>query len=549
LARKPGAFKTRISRPPRTLSRARAWAPALKPALAYSERVRHLTGSTGRLPILALVALGFAYAYLVQPAWDNERAHYDLTRALAAGTPRIDESVRHPQLRTVDVTRVDGHTYATKAPGMAAASLPPYLLLRSAGADTTGNPKRLVWALHLWSIVLPAVALLLLVRWRAERVEPGFGAIVTVSLGAATLMLPFSTVFFSHVLSAAFGFAAFALLLREREVGPSPWLLLGAGLSAGLAFTVEYTLGVVAFLLGILVIAGASRLRRASLYCLGVAAGGLPSLAFNVWAFGSPFHLPQEGWHHPGAEPLPGLLGVTRPSLDTALRILFSPGGIAPILLPALVGAVVLWRRGARTVAVVPVLVAAVLFAFNASSVEAFGGASPGPRFMIPALPFLALPLAAAYRAIPGTTLGLAIGGASFMVAATLTTPLEAWDGLVAHRVLNGDFVESAANLAGLGGTGWDVLFLLALALAAVAALVVTPWQPVIHRDVIAGAVALCGWLLLANKIHGLLARGVAGEGVVILIAAATAAVVTFTYRSRLSLRPASSVQSTGTER
>jgi hypothetical protein len=510
--------------------------------------VGYLTGSTARLPILAVVALGFAFAYLVQPAWDNERAHYDLTRALAAGTPRIDESVSHPQLRTIDVTRVDGHNYATKAPGMAATSLPPYLLLRSAGTDTTGNPKRLVWAMHLWSIVLPAVALLLLVRRRAEKVEPGFGTIATVSLGAATLVLPFSTVFFSHVLAAALGFAAFALLLRERETGPSSWLLLAGGVAAGIAFSVEYTLGVVALLLSIVVLAGAVRLRRASLYFLGVAVGALPSLAFNAWAFGGPFHLPQQGWHHQGAEPLPGLLGITRPSLDTALRILFSPGGIAPILLPALVGAALLWRRGARMSAGLPVLVAAVFFAFNSASVDPFGGASPGPRFMIPALPFLAVPVAAAYRAIPGATLALSIGAAGFMIAATLTTPLEAWDGLVFHRVVHGDFVESAANVAGLGGTAWDVLFLLALGVAAMAALVVTPWRVIRNRDAAAAVVALCGWLVLATKIHGLLGRGLAGEALVLSIALATSLLVAFAYRTRLSLRPAP-VQSTGTER
>lgn len=511
--------------------------------------MRQLQESRARsLTLVAIAALGLAYAYLVQPAWDNERAHYDLTQALARGTPQIDESVNHPALRTVDVIRWRGHTYATKAPGLAAVSLPPYVLLRTAGATVNGNPKRLVWALHLWSIVLPAVALLLLVRWRAEEVERGFGAIAAVSLGAATLMLPFSTVLFSHVLSAALGFAAFALLLREREVGPSPWLLLAGGLAAGIGFTVEYTIGVVALLLGIVVLSGAARLRRASLYFLGFAVGALPSLAFNAWAFGSPFHLPQQGWHQPGAEPLPGLLGITRPSLDTALRILFSPGGIAPILLPALVGAALLWRRGARMSAGLPVLVAAVFFAFNSASVDPFGGASPGPRFMIPALPFLAVPLAAAYRAIPGATLALSIGAAGFMIAATLTTSLEAWDGLVFHRVVHGDFVESAANVAGRGGTVWDVLFLLAIGVAAMAALVATPWRVSRHRDAAAAVVALCGWLVLATRIHGLLDRGLAGEALALAIALATSLLVAFAYGARLSLRPAP-VQSTGTER
>ncbi len=474
----------------------------------------------------------FAFSYLIQPAWDNERAHYALVRALAAGSPTVDDSMRFPALRTVDVTRSRGHEYSTKAPGLAAASLPPYVALRTAGVETTGNPKKLIWALHLWSVVIPAAALLLLVRQRAERVEPGFGTIAAVALGAASLVLPFSTVFFSHVLSATLGFAAFALLARARESRASSlWLVLAGGLAAGLAFTVEYTLGVVAVVLVLLVLADSDRIRRASVYALGVGAGALPSLAFNTWAFGNPFHLPQEGWHHAGSGPLPGLLGITHPTLHTALRILFYPGGIGPILLPALAGAALLWRRGARLEASLPIVVAGLFLFFNSASVNPFGGASPGPRFMIPVLPFLAVPLAAALRGLPGATLGLLAGGAAFMVAATLTKPLEAWDGLVLHRVITGPYGDSVASFVGLGGRAADVPFLLALAAVAAAAIAATPWRVVVGRDALAGVVALAAWLLLANRIQSLLQHGLTGEAVALAAVAVAAALVACAYR------------------
>jgi hypothetical protein len=507
--------------------------------------VRELTKTrTRRLTIVPIAALVFGFSYLIQPAWDNERAHYALVRALAAGSPTVDDSMRFSTLRTVDVTRFHGHTYAAKAPGLAGVSLPPYIALRTAGIETTGSPKRLIWALHLWSVVAPAAVLLLLVRWRAERVEPGFGTIAALSLGAASLILPFSTVFFSHVLSATLGFAAFALLARQRETGASLRLVFAGGLAAGLAFTAEYTLGVVAAALAVLVLAGGDRVRRASLYGLGVAAGALPALAFNTWAFGSPFHLPQEGWHHEGGEPLPGLLGITRPTLDNLLKILFYPGGIGPILLPALVGAALLWRRGARLQATLPLLVAGLFLLFNSASVDPFGGASPGPRFMIPALPFLAVPLAAAFRAIPGATLGLVTGGAAFMVAATLTKPLEAWDGLVLHRVITGRYVDSVASFVGLGGSAADLPFLLALAVAAIAAIAATPWRVVLGQDALAGTVALIAWLLLASRIQSLLQHGTTGEAAVVAMVAIAAALVTCAYR--LPAWPRTPVQPTG---
>ena len=50
--------------------------------------------------------------------------------------------------------------------------------------------------------------------------------------------------------------------------------------------------------------------------------------------------------------------------------------------------------------------VAAAYFIYNAGYWLPFGGGTPGPRFLIPALPFLALGLAFAYRRLPATDAG-----------------------------------------------------------------------------------------------------------------------------------------------
>ena len=50
-----------------------------------------------------------------------------------------------------------------------------------------------------------------------ERASP-----VALILGLGTMLLPFSTAYFAHVLSAALGFAAFALVLCRREARDSP---------------------------------------------------------------------------------------------------------------------------------------------------------------------------------------------------------------------------------------------------------------------------------------------------------------------------------------
>ena len=81
-------------------------------------------------------------------------------------------------------------------------------------------------------------------------------------------------------------------------------------------------------------------------------------------------------------------------------------------------------RRGHRAEANVIAAIAVVYFLYNAGYWLPFGGGTPGPRFLIPALPFLALGLAFAYRRFPRSRWALAIPSAVFMVAAALTFPL-----------------------------------------------------------------------------------------------------------------------------
>ena len=84
-----------------------------------------------------------------------------------------------------------------------------------------GTP--IVWALTLIAAVIPAVLLLLGVRWVADRLEPGYGTAAAVTLGLATILMTFAAEFFSHVISAALGFAAFSVLMRERRPPSRSW--------------------------------------------------------------------------------------------------------------------------------------------------------------------------------------------------------------------------------------------------------------------------------------------------------------------------------------
>lgn len=475
--------------------------------------------------VVAFAAVACAYAVLIEPVGDNEQAHYALVGALATGTPRIDDTVRRARLRTIDVVRHRGHLYTAKAPGLAAAALPPYFALRAIAPDrTTEDPRHSIWVLHLWACALPAILLLLVVRERADALVAGTGTAVAVTLGLATLVLPFASVLFSHVLAALLGFAAFALLWREGARS-RPAVLAAAGVLAGLGVGVDYLVAPIAAALLPYAAARPPRLGRAAAYAVGAGAAIVPILFYNWWAFDSPFHVPYEGWHAPGEPPLQGPLGLGAPSFTILVQLVISSGGIGPLLFPG-IAAGLLFYRLARPEALLIFGLTASFLLLNAAGSEPFGGGSPGPRYLVPLLPFLAIPLGCAFSSFPGAAVGVTVGGALFMFGATATSPTGAWDHQVLHRLATGGYVDSVLSFVGVHGAVGAVPFFVTVCAAIAAAGLASPRIHLDRRDLAPAAAACGGWLLLTSDAGRDLASGPAGALALLLLTVIGAAAV-----------------------
>lgn len=446
-----------------------------------------------------LAATAVAYAALLQPPGCNQTAHYALVQSLAHGTARID--AYHDE--TCDTAYVGGHYHAAKAPGLALFTLPWFLVLKGVGAvprDASVHagfpqamlalPRRALWQVGLFGAVLPALVLLVLVRAVAECLAPGSGMPVAAAVGLGTLVLPFSTVFFAHALATTLGFAAFAaLFLRKRA--------FAAGVLAGLAVCVDFPLGIVAVALAVYA------WRRAAPYAAGVVLGLVPLLAYDAWAFGNPVHLsyanavltPGRSGHDVLGANSSGFFGVGVPSLRNAAELLFSPRGLfvlAPVLLVALVGL----RRLPAAVGALCAAIFAVFLVYDAGYYLPFGGYTPGPRFLVATIPFLALGLAPAIAAWP--VAGLLLGAFSIgaMTVATAAEPLLGSDDTHSWvvRFRHGDFAQSVVSLAH-GGHGWLAVapFLAAVA-AAVACVLPSLPRP---RPSLRQAAAVAAWIVL----------------------------------------------------
>ncbi len=501
--------------------------------------------------VAAIVALAFAWALIMHPMGWGQTANYSQVESLARGKAEID----HSHWQTKDKAWTDGHFYSVKAPGLALLLAPVYKSLESLGARKVaaeaaanarngdashwlGHPRApyqetgysaeiahtasaeteeetpIHWVLVLLGAVAPAVALLLGVRGLGDRLVPGYGTAAAITLGLGTILMTFASELFAHVIAATLGFAAFALLFRERQ-GPPRSLLVGvAGLLAGLAVTFEYPLGLVGVVLFFYALARApqwpTRVRRAAVYAAGAVLGALPLLAFNWWALGSPLQ-----FAYSDAVSLQGLtghaelglnddgfFGITTPRPEAALDLLLASRGVlvlTPVLLLGVAGAFALRRGRWRAEANVILAVTAIYFAYNAGYWLPFGGGTPGPRFLIPALPFLGLGLAAAWRRWPLPTLALAIPSCLIMVIAAITHPLigEIGTEIWVQRLVFGDLEHTVLSALGVKDAVIAIApVLIGVVLAVMFAVRATPSVVPAHRRTAVAAVVV--WALVS---------------------------------------------------
>ncbi len=475
-----------------------------------SSRILRGAKAPRRRTLVAIVLVGIAYATLIQSFSWNQTSHFDLIRSLNNDTTTIDAN----QQNTGDKVFYKGHWYSARAPGLALFSLPFYDTLTFIGADSLAqesqaqrNDDEMIYFVGLWGNVLPGLLLLLLV-WRvSERFEPGYGVASAVMLGLGTMVLPLSTLLFSHVFTAFLGFAAFALMLRERDGPPSTMLLGLAGLAMGYAVSSEYPLFFVALVLGLFLLSRRDALnptdviRRAGAYIAGGVVGIVPLLLYNHYAFRS--------WTHLAYSDVPrqqkGFFGIGAPSLKVLATLLFDSRGlltISPVLIMAAVGTVMLYRRRRRAEALTIAGICLCYVTYNSGYYLPFGGGFMGPRFLTTMLPFLACPLGLALKRYPGPTIALGAVSIITTALATITHPLIGYENeaVVWTRLLStGSFQPTIASAFGLGrswGGIWP--FLLAAGGAVVLCAWASPRLQLSGRALAAGVAALVAWGLFA---------------------------------------------------
>jgi hypothetical protein len=385
---------------------------------------------------------------------------------------------------TSDRASYGGHLYSDKAPGLSVLETPAVAMLQPGSPRGWSQDDLRLWGVRVLSVGLALLLCAFMVGRVSEGLAPGFGGIALVSFALGTLVAPLAGVSFESVPAAALAFGVFLLAWSRR-----PGL---AGLLGGAALLVEYQSGLILVVIGSYV--ALRGLRPLLAFLAGLVPGALLLCAYDWAAFGAPWHLSYRYvaniWA--GAQET-GFFGIGVPHRFGIVEVFAGRSGLlvaSPVLVLAAFGLVWLGRTH-RAEAVVAATVTATFVLINCGYFDPYGGGSPGPRFLVAALPFLALGLGPAYSERPRLTLVLAVLSVIATTSLTLAWAVGGsarngiWGELARVPVELGSaqFVKKLSpNVLSVGGLGpvWGALLVASCATGAfVVAFRGMPWAKI----------------------------------------------------------------------
>ncbi|MCX8043860.1 MAG: hypothetical protein N3B18_07025 [Desulfobacterota bacterium] len=374
--------------------------------------------------VLLAVLFFVTYAYFFQGGGWNQNGRICLIRAiLHHRTFSIDpyrEDAHDPYfpfVNTGDWSYYNGRYYSNKSPGLSFLALFPYAAAEyvSGHLFPDDEPRQVlistyistVCTVGLCGVMLCLTLFHLLTLFFSFHVYPAL--IATLACGLGTLLFSYSTTFYSHVPAAAFSFLSFAAAMHLRHGSArNPRLAAGgAGVAASLAVLIEPStilmLAAVAVYLGTC----ASGRRALPLFILGCIPAGLLQCWYNTVCFGSPLSSSYDYANDMVMVRINGKL-FGWPRLENILGLLVLPyRGLlvsSPVYLMALPGVILLLKqRRWQAEAIVLTGISMLFLLYIAGFYAWHGGSSVGPRYLVPAFPFMFMLTVFAAQRFPKT--------------------------------------------------------------------------------------------------------------------------------------------------
>lgn len=389
-----------------------------------------------RVDVLLGLAVILLSGFVIQD-WSSQPASRYLLTVAAVDDHSLELDPYEAYLG-VDQAPFHGHLYSDKAPYQPLLVAPAYQVYRWAGGHpfpTGFGAKRHfqdrtnygLWWLTLWASTIPAAALAVVMRRLVARVDAGLATPIAAAIVLGTTILPFAGWLFPHVLAALGVAGAWHLLRRGGAVPSSPRSTFVAGCLLGVGIGTDFTVALIALIVLVHVVVE-RRWTRVVALSAGTVTATVPLLIYNWAVFGKPFETAYQGhlksFHGRGAF---GVYNLQIPRLAEVSKALVGSRGLfvlTPTMLLAVIGAVLAinTRSPIRRDAWVG-LTALIGMVIISTGIDGLGGDSPGPRYLIPALPLLAVPLIELWRRAPRASAIAAVFGGTWMWIASITTP------------------------------------------------------------------------------------------------------------------------------
>lgn len=360
--------------------------------------------------------LGSTFFYFHQGADPNQVTRFALVRAIVE---RHDVDITPDHAQTIDKGFHSDRFYSDKAPGLSLVLTPLYAAMTKVDRLVGHDPRDrgverarlhiLSWAGSGLPAVLAALCVFrTLLLFGSPSVQARF---LAGAYALGTLVFPFATAMFGHVLAALTIVTAFYLLQKWR-VELAPITLLRAALLGflwALSIVIEYPTGLLVAIMGLYALSlqpqWRSMLRLLGGSILGALLPFLAHATFAKLAYDSWAALPYNFIVDPMwlSNTSSGILGIGIPSKIGAWGALVSPYRglfyLCPYLALVFAGWFAWFRTGSdrRELWVVTILMLAYGM-FDVSYYAWDGGGSTGSRHIIPALSFIVFAVGAYAR-------------------------------------------------------------------------------------------------------------------------------------------------------
>ena len=386
------------------------------------------------------IALGLIFVFLITYGWFfqgggwNQNSRFDVVRALVE---QHTLAITAFAANTGDVSHQGAEVYSSKPPGPSVLAAPLYAAARTveraSGIEPaspyaqTGNAHLVTWAV---AGVPAALLVALLFLYLAEVTGDERQALsMAAAFGAGSLALPYSGVLMNHLLVA---FGLFAAWLALEAGRPTRSGLIGGGAALGVALFSEYlTLPLIALYALVWWHRRPELGRDAALFWVGPALGVAALLGLQLVMFGSPFTLTYDNQNPAFVDQglAFGMVGVPDPrriwwlTLQPYRGLFWS----SPMLALAVLGP---GRIHGRRRAAFCLAMVGYFLLFNLAFKNWPGGWGFGPRYLIPALPFLFVLTADAWKRFAlARSVAVALSVVFMLAAATTLVMVPGPDG------------------------------------------------------------------------------------------------------------------------